>query len=887
MKLLHVSVVLCFASQALAQGVLIPVSNRRGHVFDPTREILFMSTSNGTIERYDVLAGQLLPGINVGVALNGLDITPSGDALYVTEDFTTGELGIVHKVDLGSGAVSQLNYVRDFGETGSWDVAIGSDGKGLVSTRFGGSGWVPLRELDLATDLLTVRSDVPGSAGGEVGQRTHINRSADRSFFFLTESNISSGPIFTYDALSDTFGGSATTGASLSASVSAVNRDGSLIALDRGSASIRGPDLIEIGNLGELTGGLIFDPLRDLLYGVDVGSDELVAVNSNTLVEAFRLSIGENMGSSSPLDEGEMSISDNGRIVFLSTPAGIRMFTIPTNDCNNNGVEDLTEILEGLSPDCNINNIPDDCDVDSGRSQDCQPNGVPDECEDDCNRNGVDDSCDIAIGTSTDCQPNGMPDECETDPSIERIRADLDLVAPSMSAQLPDRFDFSDGETGTCISDGGGDMYDCGNILNTNRQNAIPYTNGEILDGNQAFGPGSSYFTAKFDGLFILAAKDISIDRFEPTGNNGADGGGTADGTELSLVVNNLPFALFVKRVYATSDPSINQMIIVPGQVEDYVHTFTLDTGSGQQAVSGLSGVDQVFYVLTSRRVSQGLPLEHEDALALATTLLEGTLALEQDCNGNAIPDECDIAEGTSTDCQPNGIPDECDGSADCNLNDIFDVCEIADGIAPDCDHNQIPDECDPDTDLDTVIDACDNCPTLVNIKQLDLDADDIGDRCDNCLLFFNPLQPDGDLDGIGDVCDNCVELPNQYQEDTDGDDVGDVCDNCGLFNPDQTDCQGNGIGDVCEIAGQTAMDCNNNEVPDECDAQSGPPGDWNGDGVLTLIDYANVPMCMQGPDVPPTTCDSLCLGVFDLNQDADVDLADVAALFIAGLDHP
>ncbi len=31
------------------------------------------------------------------------------------------------------------------------------------------------------------------------------------------------------------------------------------------------------------------------------------------------------------------------------------------------------------------------------------------------------------------------------------------------------------------------------------------------------------------------------------------------------------------------------------------------------------------------------------------------------DCNRNGIPDECDIASGTSADCQPNGIPDECE----------------------------------------------------------------------------------------------------------------------------------------------------------------------------------------------------------------------------------
>ncbi|MCH8146690.1 MAG: hypothetical protein IH987_01675 [Planctomycetes bacterium] len=33
----------------------------------------------------------------------------------------------------------------------------------------------------------------------------------------------------------------------------------------------------------------------------------------------------------------------------------------------------------------------------------------------------------------------------------------------------------------------------------------------------------------------------------------------------------------------------------------------------------------------------------------------------EGDCNGNGIPDECDILDGTSNDCNGNGIPDECD----------------------------------------------------------------------------------------------------------------------------------------------------------------------------------------------------------------------------------
>jgi hypothetical protein len=42
------------------------------------------------------------------------------------------------------------------------------------------------------------------------------------------------------------------------------------------------------------------------------------------------------------------------------------------------------------------------------------------------------------------------------------------------------------------------------------------------------------------------------------------------------------------------------------------------------------------------------------------------------DCNGNGIPDECDIAEGTSQDCNGDGTPDECESEVvACGVLDI------------------------------------------------------------------------------------------------------------------------------------------------------------------------------------------------------------------------
>ena len=50
-----------------------------------------------------------------------------------------------------------------------------------------------------------------------------------------------------------------------------------------------------------------------------------------------------------------------------------------------------------------------------------------------------------------------------------------------------------------------------------------------------------------------------------------------------------------------------------------------------------------------------------------------------KDCNDNGVPDECDIASGTSTDSDLNGIPDECAENcpADVNRDSVVDVTDF------------------------------------------------------------------------------------------------------------------------------------------------------------------------------------------------------------------
>jgi hypothetical protein len=66
------------------------------------------------------------------------------------------------------------------------------------------------------------------------------------------------------------------------------------------------------------------------------------------------------------------------------------------------------------------------------------------------------------------------------------------------------------------------------------------------------------------------------------------------------------------------------------------------------------------------------------------------------DCDGSGTLDVCEINAGVTPDCDFNGRPDSCDfvsGSAlDCNANGVPDSCDIAAGVSVDCNGNCMPD---------------------------------------------------------------------------------------------------------------------------------------------------------------------------------------------------
>ena len=396
--------------------------------------------------------------------------------------------------------------------------------------------------------------------------------------------------------------------------------------------------------------------------------------------------------------------------------------------------------FSGLYPnDCNENEIPDECDIASGFSEDLDGSGVPDECED-CNGNGIPDGCDVTCdgpcaaipgcGQSTDCDGNGIPDECDI------LGEDCNGNGIPDTCDVPPLGSYSEDCNEDLIPD------ECQLAGNDCNNNGIP-------DECDLGGPPVPQYVlddgSSEDTIGLANGGEIAwLNRFvvEPSGESIK---------ALRLAYGNVPPDT-AAMVYVWSDPDSNgnpadaQVLASAGTTVQDPGTDTFDYVEIPETYIGAAGTS--FFVgaiiqhaagelpapidLTTDEggswLAGGSSVNPNDLSAASlfgqpaefgfagNWLVQAVPAAEfpsNDCNGNGVPDECDIASGTSDDCNSNGLPDECDvpplgdTSLDCNENLIPDECEVASG--KDCDGNGIPDDCQPEDDCDDngLLDIC------------------------------------------------------------------------------------------------------------------------------------------------------------------------------------
>jgi subtilisin family serine protease len=177
---------------------------------------------------------------------------------------------------------------------------------------------------------------------------------------------------------------------------------------------------------------------------------------------------------------------------------------------------------------------------------------------------------------------------------LDRLNADFTAI----TSLIPNRFDFTDGVTGTYISDGGNDMYDSGNYLATNANPSfIAYSDNKITANSASLGANGRYFTRKHPGLFVFAADLDGVSTFNISGGLGADGSGSVSAAVLHHSMGGRNYAGYVKRVHGAGDPSVNHLLIVENQPA-IGRTFASDTNSDAHSLTGLSNSTRLYYLL-------------------------------------------------------------------------------------------------------------------------------------------------------------------------------------------------------------------------------------------------------------------------------------------------
>jgi len=234
-------------------------------------------------------------------------------------------------------------------------------------------------------------------------------------------------------------------------------------------------------------------------------------------------------------------------------------------------------------------------------------------------------------------------------------------------------------------------------------------------------------------------------------------------------------------------------------------------------------------------------PSEQPNAPASGT----GPAQRFEDCNGNEIPDDEDIAEGTSQDCQPNSIPDECEldgppqtaaypttanlripplGTAGLTTHDV----ELPDsGTLLDL-HVTINILHTYDQDLRislshesvTVLLSDSNGQWYDNYLETTFDDDaetPISEGEPPFTGSFQPEEPLAGFDGLDRAGIWTLIVEDQLTGNT-GTLLDWTLETTTEGIADLYDCQPNGIPDECDVAQGTSADVNGNDIPDECE---------------------------------------------------------------------
>ena len=200
--------------------------------------------------------------------------------------------------------------------------------------------------------------------------------------------------------------------------------------------------------------------------------------------------------------------------------------------------------------------------------------------------------------------------------TLEEIQAAYVAAQVAIRNQIPNRYNFNGGTTGSSIDLLGGGPYISGNKLTTNLGGYFPYTNGKIM-GSAFAGPGGRYFTRKDLGIFLFAGDFVGVDQFAVHGYFVAPMGNDAV-HQMTVHWQDVPYQVIVHRFYGNQNyPSVNHMFILSDPTVGVAHPGGRDENA---TLSGTGNTTRLFYLLYMG--AWGASIDSTAAWSIANTFL-------------------------------------------------------------------------------------------------------------------------------------------------------------------------------------------------------------------------------------------------------------------------
>src|SRR5262245_39099706 len=319
------TLLICSIQKAQALGTFIPAPARIDIVYDSPRDVLYI-TNGDSVLRYHLGSNAFLPPFTIqGGNLSGIDLSPDGNTLVVTDKRRLDPNVWVYVIDLPTQQTRQVLMTRSFMEGGTYAVAYAKDGTVLLTSIFEGSGWIPLRRLNPITGAWTELA--------QVRNNSMVTSSGDLSIVGYAEADSSDGPFGRYrvaDAnLLKKFG--YTDGTAWYNYEIGVNSNGTQYAIPTYNGTyICDANLVKYNLIGQYAGpqpiGVVYHPVENTVYFAWSGTTEVRAFDTNTFAQTAAYDFEHTFVNTGnwAFTQGRLKMARDGSLLFSTVDGGVR-----------------------------------------------------------------------------------------------------------------------------------------------------------------------------------------------------------------------------------------------------------------------------------------------------------------------------------------------------------------------------------------------------------------------------------------------------------------------------------------------------------------------------------------------------------------------------------